>query len=413
MIKIKKGIPLIDQHDKNYMYAGKFGGNFIPESLKKPVDDLTKLFEKYRYDKSFIKERDWWYDNYLGAPTRFIRLENLTRYLGGAQIWAKMVSDYSTGSHKGLTAITHALLCKRSGKKILISDSGAGENGKAYSIIAKAMGLKLYVFMGQVDISRQKKNVDIIKSNGAKIIPVTTGSATLVDAVSESMRFFVSNNEKVFMGIGSLVGPSPYVKICGWSTAQISRELIIQVKNAFGKIPKKMKIFAAVGGGSSSFGIWNSFFNYSSKQIELIGVEAQGNFKNGKFHAAPLSNNSKIAIMHGFASYCAQDKDGNVAHTDSCSAGLDYPSCSPIHSWLKDNKRVRFTNATNDEAFKAFKLVNDLEEISPSLEVAHPIAEIIKVAPKLSKDTIVVLSCCGTSEKDSSIIKKKLGYYRR
>ena len=412
MIKIKKGIPLYDQHDKNYMYGGKFGGNYIPESLKNPIDDLTKLFEKCRYDKSFIRERDWWYDNYLGTPTRFIRLDNLTRHLGGAQVWAKMVSDYSTGSHKALTSITHALLCKRAGKKILVTDTGAGENGKAYSIIAKAMGLKLFVFMGSKDIKRQKPNVNVMRSNGAEIVPVTTGSASLVDAVSECIRFFVSNNEKVHMGIGSLVGPAPYVKVCGWSTAQISKELIIQVKNTFGRIPKKMKIFAAVGGGSSSYGIWNSFFNYSKKQVELIGVEAQGP-KNGKLHAAPLSNNSKIAIMHGFASYCAQDKDGNIADTDSCSAGLDYPSTSPIHSWLKDNKRVRFTSATDEEALSAFELVNNLEEISPSLEVAHPAAEIIKIAPKLSQDSILILSSCGDSKKDSLIIKKKLGYYRR
>ena len=235
MIKINKRVPVIDQHDKNFMYGKKFGGNFIPESLKKPVDDLTKLFEKYRHNKDFIKERDWWYSNFLGTPTRFIKLNNLTRHLGGAQIWAKMVSDYSTGSHKALSAITHGLLCKRAGKKILVTDTGAGENGKAYSIVAKAMGLKLFVFMGQKDLVRQKPNADIIRSNGAKIIPVTTGSKSLVDAVSECMRFFVSNNEKVHMGIGSLVGPSPYIKICGWSTAQISRELIVQIKNVFGK----------------------------------------------------------------------------------------------------------------------------------------------------------------------------------
>ena len=291
-LKIRKGVPLIDQHDKNFMYGGKFGGNFIPETLKKPIDDLTKLFSKLRKDKKFIEKRDHFFKSYVGAPTPFIKLDNLTDHLCGAQIYAKVVSEANGGAHKIYNATVHCLIAKKAGKKYIVGDTGAGYAGKMLSMAAKKFGLKCKIFMGAKDIKRQRPNVEAIRKNGAKIIPVYSGSQTLVDAVSECMRYWVSNCDTTHMCVGSTVGPNIFIKICAYSTAQISRELIGQVKEEFGKIPKKMKLINCVGGGSSAMGFWNEFIDTDA---ELIGVEAGGP-KNSKLHAAPLTNGSKIGI---------------------------------------------------------------------------------------------------------------------
>ena len=408
MIKVKKGTPLIDQHDKNYMYNGKFGGNFIPETLKKPVEDLTILFEKLRKDKQFLKQRDHYFKNYVGTPTSFVKLKNLTNYLGGAQIWAKVVSEANGGAHKIYNATVHALICKKAGKKFIVGDTGAGYAGKMLSMAAKKFGLKCKIFMGAKDIERQRPNCEAIKNNGAEIIPVYTGSKTLVDAVSECMRYWVSNCDTTHMCVGSTVGPNIFIKICAWSTAQISRELIIQIKKKFGEIPKKIKLINCVGGGSSALGFWNSFIDYDKNQVELIGVEAGGP-KNSKLHAAPLSTNAKVGILHGAAQYVIQDKEGQISNTESISAGLDYPGISPIHCFLKDIKRAKYTSATDEEALEAHQLVTNLEKISPSLEPSHAFAEAIKIAPKLNKETIIVVNSCGDAKKDRDILKKRLG----
>ncbi|MDC0435702.1 tryptophan synthase subunit beta [Pelagibacteraceae bacterium] len=407
-MKIRKGIPIIDQHDKNYMYGGKFGGNFIPETLKKPVEDLTILFEKLRKNKEFLKKRDYYFKNYVGAPTPFIKLHNLTNHLGGAQIWAKVVAEANGGAHKIYNATVHALICKKAGKKYIVGDTGAGYAGKMLSMAAKKFGLKCKIFMGAKDIERQKPNCDAMKKNGAEIVPVHTGSKTLVDAVSECMRYWVSNCDTTHMCVGSTVGPNIFIKICAWSTAQISRELIIQVKQEFGKVPKKMKLINCVGGGSSALGFWNSFMDYDKSQVELIGVEAGGP-KNSKLHAAPLSTNAKVGILHGAAQYVIQDKEGQISNTSSISAGLDYPGISPVHCFLKDTKRARYVSATDEEALDAHKLVTRFEKISPSLEPSHAFAEAIKIAPKLSKDTVIIVNSCGDAKKDRDILRKRLG----
>ena len=406
-MKIKKKIPLIDQHDKNGFWGGKFGGNFIPETLKKPVDDLTKLFAKIRKDKNFIKKRDYYFKNYVGAPTPFIKLYNLTNYLGGAQIWAKVVSKANGGAHKIYNATVHALICKKAGKKYVIGDTGAGYAGKMLSMAAKKFDLKCKIFMGAKDIKRQKPNCDAMRKNGAEIVPVYSGSQTLVDAVSECMRYWVSNCDTTHMCVGSTVGPNIFVKICGWSTAQISRELKIQLKSEFNAIPKKLKLINCIGGGSSAYGFWSEFIDYNKKQIELIGVEAGGP-KKSKLHAAPLSKGAKLGILHGAASYVCQNNEGQINETESISAGLDYPGVSPIHCFLKDAGRARYTYASDEEALNAYKLVTELESISPSLEPAHAFAEAIKIAPKLSKDTIIICNSCGDSYKDRDILKKRL-----
>jgi tryptophan synthase beta subunit len=408
-MKIKKRILLIDQHDKNYMYGGKFGGNFIPETLKKPIDDLTKLFTKLRKDKKFLKERDFYFKNYVGAPTPFIKLENLTKHLDGAQIYTKVVSEANGGAHKIYNATVHCLIAKRAGKKYIVGDTGAGYAGKMLSMAAKKFGLKCKIFMGAKDIKRQRPNVEAIKKNGAKIVPVTTGSQTLVDAVSECMRYWVSNCDTTHMCVGSTVGPNIFIKICAWSTAQISRELMVQIKEEFGKIPNKLKLLNCVGGGSSAMGFWNEFMDTNA---EFVGIEGGGP-KNSKLHAAPLTKGSKIGILHGAAQYVVQNKEGQISHTESISAGLDYPGVSPLHCFLKDTKRARYTSATDEEALNAYKLVSNLENISPSLEPSHAFAEAIRIAPRLSSSNIIIVNSCGDSLKDKDIIRNKLGSYIR
>ena len=407
-MKIKKRIPLIDQHNKSGFWGNKFGGNFIPETLIKPIDDLTKLFSKLRKDKNFIKKRDYYFKNYVGSPTPFVKLENLTNHIGGAQIWAKVVSEANGGAHKIYNATVHALICKKAGKKYIIGDTGAGYAGKMLSMAAKKFGLKCKIFMGAKDIKRQKPNCDAMKKNGAEIVPVHTGSQTLVDAVSECMRYWVSNCDTTHMCVGSTVGPNIFVKICGWSTAQISRELKVQIIKKFGSIPKKLKLYNCVGGGSSSYGFWSEFIDFNKKQVELIGVEAGGP-KKSKRHAAPLTYGSKIGVLHGAMQYVNQDKMGQIEETESISAGLDYPGVSPLHCFLKDTKRARYTAVSDEQALEAYKLVTKLEELRPSLEPSHAFAVAIKEAKKFSKDTIIVVDSCGHSLKDRNILRAKLG----
>ena len=223
------------------------------------------------------------------------------------------------------------------------------------------------------------------------------------------MRYWVSNCDTTHMCVGSTVGPNIFIKICAWSTAQISRELMKQVKEEFGKIPEKLKLINCVGGGSSAAGFWNEFMN---THAQFIGVEAGGP-KNSKLHAAPLTNGSKIGILHGAAQYVIQDKEGQIGSTDSISAGLDYPGISPLHCFLKDTKRARYTSASDEEALYAYQLVSKLENISPSLEPSHAFAEAIKLAPKLKSSEVIIVNSCGDSLKDKDIIKQKLGSYER
>ena len=407
-MKIKKGIPLIDQHNRYGFWGGKFGGNFIPETLKKPVEDLEELFAKVRKDKKFIKSRDYYFKNYIGSPTPFVKLHNLSSYLDGAQIWAKVVSEANGGAHKIYNATVQALLCKQAGKKYIVGDTGAGYAGKMLSMAAKKFGLKCKIFMGVKDIKRQKPNCDAMKKNGAEIVPVFSGSQTLVDAVSECMRYWVSNCDTTHMCVGSTVGPNIFVKICGWSTAQISRELKQQLKAEFKSIPNKIKLINCVGGGSSAYGFWSEFIDYNKKQIELIGVEAGGP-KKSRLHAAPLSKGAKLGILHGAASYVCQSSEGQINKTESISAGLDYPGVSPLHCFLKDTKRARYTYATDEDALNAYKLVTTFEKLNPSLEPCHAFAEAIKIAPKLRKDVIIIVNSCGDAQKDRDILKQRLG----
>jgi len=298
---------------------------------------------------------------------------------------------------------------KESWEKFIVGDTGAGYAGKMLSMAAKKFGLKCKIFMGTKDIKRQRPNVEAMKMNGAEVVPVSSGSQTLVDAVSECMRYWVSNCQTTAMCVGSTVGPNIFIKICAWSTAQISRELMIQVKEEFGGIPKKLKLLNCVGGGSSAMGFWNEFMDTNA---EFIGIEAGGP-KNSKLHAAPLTHGSKIGILHGAAQYVVQDKEGQIGRTESISAGLDYPGISPLHCFLKDAKRARYTSATDEDALRAYQLVSKLENISPSLEPSHAFAEAIRIAPKLNSSEVIIVNSCGDSLKDKDIIKNRLGVYKR
>ena len=401
-MKIKKGIPIYDQHDKNGFYGGKFGGNFVAESTLKPIQDLTKLFTKLRKDKKFLAKKKNLFRNYLGGETPFFKLEKLTKYLGGAQIWCKDVSSLKGSAHKGYHATINALICKMSGRKFLCGDTGAGMFGKNLAMAGKHLGLKVKIFMGTKDIARQAVNVKFMRDAGAEIVPVNSGSKTLVDAVSECMRYYVSNCDTTHLAVGSAIGANIFSKICVYSTSQISIELKKQLIQQFGTIPK-LKLINVIGGGSSALGFWNEFIDFDKKHVELIGVEAK--------YAAPLATNAKLSILHGAAQYCLTNKEGQISPTHSLSAGLDYPGSSPMHGFLKDAKRARFTFASDKEALHAFKLVTKLEAIRPSLEPCHAFAECIKIAPKLKKDNIIIVNNCGEASKDKNIFLKELGYY--
>ena len=408
MIELQKGIPLIDQHDEHGYWGGKFGGSQIAESLNYPIEELTREFEKLRYDEKFIAERDHYFKNFVGAPTPFIKLNNLTKHLGGAQIYCKLVSKATGGAHKAYNAVVHALIAKHLGKTFIGGDTGAGYAGKMLSMVSAHFGLKAKIFMGAKDIERQQINVFSMRSYGAEVVPVTSGSQTLVNAVSECMRWWTAENETAHMCVGSTVGPTIFVKICAWSTAQISREMKKQVIDEFGEIPKDMKLINCVGGGSSAAGFWNEWMDHDN--VELIGVEAGGP-EGSKKHAAPLTNSSKLGVLHGSTQYVIQDSDGEIEEPESISAGLDYPGVSPLHCFLKETGRARYTSATDEEAIEAFKLVSRLEGfVSPSLEPAHAFAEAIKIAPKLSNDTVICVDSCGDSAKDAQIIAQRLGY---
>ena len=363
----------------------KYGHNIVPRYLpgqrgKKSLKDWGK--QKWR-TKSGKKSS-----------------ETGERYLPSAAIKAMSSSEYA-----------RTTAAKRAGKKYVITDTGAGMQGFNLAMAAKKFGLKCKIFMGLRDYQRQQSNVRKMKKYGAEVVTVTSGSQTLVDAVSECMRYWVANCQSTHMVVGSTVGPNIFVKICGWAASQISRELKFQLVQEFGKIPKKIKLINCVGGGSSAYGFWSEFIDYDKNQIQLIGVEAGGS-KNGKLHAAPLTNNSKLGILHGSRAYCIQDSDGQIGETESLSSGLDYPSVSPLHCFLKDAGRAIYTSATDEDALGAYKLVSKLESISPSLEPSHAFHTAIKLAPKLSKEHVVIVNSCGHSRKDAEIIKSKLGYYK-
>ena len=406
MIKIKKGIPLYDQCDDNGYWGKIFGSSFIPETLFQPLEDLSIAFEKLRKNKKFIKERDEMYAKFIGRPTPFLKLNNLSKYLGGAQIYAKHEAMANSQSHKLNNALLHCLIAKYTHKKVVVGDTGAGMAGSGLAMAAAATGLKAIIFQGEKDYLRQAPNSMRMRLLGAQIHVVKSGSRQLVDAVSESIRYYVANCDKVHLAVGSSVGPSIYTRICAYAQSVISKELKKQIKDEFGKIPKDLTLCAAVGGGSSSLGFWMHMIDSGCK---LIGCEAGGPIKFKNKHAAPLTYGSKLGILHGAAQYVMQDKNFQIADTESVSAGLDYPGCSAIHSWLKQQKRATYVAPSDEATLEAFKLCSRLEGIQASLEPSHALAHVCKIAPKMKKTDKIITLICGNAMKDFSIIAERLG----
>ncbi len=401
---IKTGIPLYDQADENGFW-GQFGGNYLPEPLLKPADDLHKAFQELRHDAEFLKDLEKLRAEYIGRPTPFFKLENLTKELGGAEIWIKHEAQCHGDSHKLNGALISCLIAKYRGQTEIIGDTGAGMAGTGLAMMSARLGLKSKVFMGKVDYERQKLNVMRMKTLGCEVVPVTAGSQTLVEAVSETLRYWLSNCDTTAICVGSVVGASVFVKLCAFGQQIISKEMKLQMIEEFGEVPDAT-LLAAVGGGSSSFGFFCDLIDHNN--IKMIGVEAGGPENDPKLHAAPLTNNSKIGILHGAKQYVIQSKDGQILETSSIAAGLDYPGVSPMHCFLKDEGRVTYTSASDEEAVKGFEMLAKTEGIQCSIEPAHAIAEVIKLAPKMKKDEKLICLICGTLSKDAPLIAKRL-----
>ena len=402
-MKIRKDIPFIDQHDENGMW-GNHGGTFCGESLKKPIEDLTKAFEKLRNDRGFLDELEYYRKNYIGRPTPFLELPALTKQFGGAKIVVKHEAQAYSGSHKINNAIVHAMLAVAMGKKEIVGDTGAGYAGSALAIAASLFGLKAKVFMGRHDMERQKIQVFRMRSLGCEVVPCDQGSKTLVEAVSSCIRYYTANSDRVHMCVGSCVSSTIWVKICAWAQSIIGKEMEEQMIDMFGNIPDKLNIVCAVGGGSSSYGTFNNFIPIDN--VTLTCVEAGG--PQGQNKGADSLSRGTIGVLHGSKSLLLQDKNGMVSSTTSISAGLDYPGNSPLHSALLDANRLEVMSVSDEEVLESFKLVSRLTGLQPSLEPCHSFAAIAKLAPKSDPDSVIATNCCGNAIKDMGILAERL-----
>jgi len=376
-------------------YFGDFGGQYVPETLMSPLEELEKAYLKLSKDKNFKEEVAKWLTNFVGRPTPLYFAQQLTKKAGGAKIYLKREDLTHTGAHKINNALGQALLAKHMGKKRLIAETGAGQHGVATATVAAALGMECVVYMGTVDIERQQPNVQRMKLLGAKVVPVTAGSKTLKDAINEAIRDWVTNISTSHYLIGSVLGPHPYPTIVRDFQKIIGEEARKQILYQAKRLPDYL--VACVGGGSNSIGLFYDFLK--EKKIKIIGVEAGGNgIKSGK-HAARFEG-GRPGILHGTFSYVLQDKYGQITETHSISAGLDYPSIGPEHANLYASKRVEYTNVTDEEALKAFMLLAETEGIIPALESSHAVAYALKLAKKLPKDKIIVVNLSGRGDKD-------------
>ena len=376
-------------------HFGPYGGVFVPETLIFALRQLEGEYRKAQDDPSFHKEFEGYLHDYVGRPSRLYFARRLTEKLGGAKIYLKREDLNHTGAHKINNTIGQALLTLRMGKKRVIAETGAGQHGVATATAAALFGLQCEVYMGTEDIRRQSLNVFRMKLMGAQVIPVTSGSRTLKDATNEAMRDWMGSVEHTHYIIGSVVGPHPFPMIVRDFQSMIGRETREQCLAVEGRLPDY--VVACVGGGSNAAGIFAPFGNDAA--VKLIGVEAGGRGGALGQHAASLSS-GKPGILHGSMSYVLQDDDGQTADVHSVSAGLDYPGVGPEHAWWKDSGRVEYVSITDSEALDAFQLIAKLEGILPALESAHAIAQVAKLAPKLSKDKIVVINLSGRGDKD-------------
>jgi len=376
-------------------HFGPYGGCFVSETLLAPLEELTKAYEHYRNDPAFLAELDHDLKYFVGRPSPLYFAERWTKKLGGARIYLKREDLNHTGAHKINNTVGQALLAKRMGKTRVIAETGAGQHGVATATVAARLGMQCVVYMGAEDIKRQSMNVYRMKLLGAEVIPVTSGSKTLKDALNEAMRDWVTNVDNTFYIIGTVAGPHPYPQMVRDFNAVIGREAKAQILEQEKRLPDAL--VACIGGGSNAMGLFHPFLN--DEMVKLYGVEAAGEGINTDKHAASLTA-GKRGVLHGNRTYLLCDEDGQITETHSISAGLDYPGVGPEHAWLKDIKRAEYVSATDQEALAAFRELTRLEGIIPALESSHALAYANKLAPKLGKDAIIIVNLSGRGDKD-------------
>jgi tryptophan synthase beta chain len=385
-------------------HFGAYGGRFVAETLMPLVLDLEKAYEDAKKDPSFHKELNGLLKNYVGRESPLYFAERLTQHLGGPKIYLKREDLNHTGAHKINNCLGQILLARRMKKTRIIAETGAGQHGVATATVAARFNLPCVVYMGEVDIERQKPNVFRMRLLGAEVRSVTSGSRTLKDAMNEALRDWVANVHDTFYIIGSAAGPHPYPGMVRDFQLVIGNEIRRQVQEEEGKLPDL--IVACVGGGSNAIGTFHPFLD--DRDVEIHGVEAAGDGIDTPRHAATLSK-GQPGVLHGARSYLLQDHDGQIMEAHSISAGLDYPGVGPEHSWLKDQGRVRYFSITDKEAMEAFTLLSKLEGIIPALEPSHAIAHVMRVAPHMSKDQVVVITLSGRGDKDVFTAADTLG----
>ena len=374
---------------------GPYGGRYVPETLMALLDDLEVAYREAKADPAFQEELDKYLKDFVGRPTSLYFSERLTDHLGGARIYLKREDLAHTGAHKINNAMGQILLARRVGKKRIIAETGAGQHGVATATVAAMFGLECEIFMGTEDMARQALNVFRMRLLGAKVTGVDSGSKTLKDAINEAIRDWVTNVDSTFYIFGSVLGPHPYPMIVRDFQRVIGVEAREQILAAEGKLPDCL--VACVGGGSNSIGLFHRFLE--DENVRMIGVEAGGHGIESGEHAARFQG-GKLGVLHGSQIYLLQDDDGQIALTHSVSAGLDYSGVGPEHCYLRDNDRIDYTYATDEEALDAFQLLSKLEGIIPALESSHAIAEVCKLAPTMSRDQVVIVNLSGRGDKD-------------
>lgn len=376
-------------------YFGEYGGRFVAETLTHALNELSELYDRAQRDPEFKREFHNDLNHFVGRPTSLYFAERFTGLLGGAKVYLKREDLNHTGAHKICNTVGQALLAKRMGKPRVIAETGAGQHGVATATIAARLGLECDVYMGAEDVRRQSLNVYRMKLMGANVIPVSSGSRTLKDALNEAMRDWVTNVDNTHYIIGTVAGPHPYPMIVRDFASVIGQEARAQMLEREGRLPDT--VVACVGGGSNAMGIFYPFVNDSS--VSLVGVEAAGNGLQTGEHAAPL-NEGKVGVLHGNRTYLMCDDDGQINETHSISAGLDYPGVGPEHAYLKDIGRATYSSATDVEAMEAFRMMNKSEGILAALETSHALAWVVKNAPEMKESEIILVNLSGRGDKD-------------